>query len=372
MTDPSKPRFVFVAPWGVTPGAGVNGVMLGMHAAMEKSYTPEFLVTGWLRPPEGQHWLPLPDVGFCLTNAIAFFVKWPWLLWRLRVLLKDAIVVNPHFAGLECLLLAILRRLGLIRKLVFSVHGSDVETALRSHPFQRRLYVFMYSSADAVTACSQALAQRLRSILPPSVPVAGIFNGADRPPLHRGERPIAAPYLLCVASYVKIKGQSTLIDAFPEVLRSHPSLRLVFIGGESTPSASERHAILSRATELGISDRVDCHVNVAHELVWGWMEHSECLILPSRREAFGIVLVEAAQVRTPVVATRVGGIPEFLDHGVHGLLCEPDDPAALAAAILETLGDRQAAQKRVEAFHQRAQDLTWDAHFEKFRRFTQL
>jgi starch synthase len=85
------------------------------------------------------------------------------------------------------------------------------------------------------------------------------------------------------------------------------------------------------------------------------MRHVDVLVLPSRQEPFGTVLAEAMAVGTPVVATRVGGLPEVVDNGVTGALVEPGDPAALAAAVLAVLERRAelgaAARERARHFH---------------------
>lgn len=345
-------KIVFVAPWGVSPGTGVNNAILGLAGEAERS---DILTTGWLKPPAGQGWLCLPNPEFSATNAAAFAGKLPYLLWWLWSYCRGCSCVNPHFASLECLPFAVLRRLRLIPCLIFSLHGTDVDAAVRRRGLWRWLARWMYNSADAVTACSAALAARAKGIT--DVPVTVVHNGTARPPSEIGGRPMREPYVLCVAAYVAKKAHCDLLDAFPVVALKHPDVRLVMIGGDGP----ERQAVAARAFILGAK----CFVNLSHAETWRWMAHAECLVLPSHDEPFGIVLLEAAQVRTPVVATRVGGIPEFLDHGVHGLLCEPDDPAALAAAILETLGDRQAAHERAKRFHVRAGLFTWRAAYEK-------
>jgi glycosyltransferase involved in cell wall biosynthesis len=101
--------------------------------------------------------------------------------------------------------------------------------------------------------------------------------------------------------------------------------------------------------------------------VWRWISHAECLILPSRDEPFGIVLLEAALANTPVVATRVGGVPEFLTDKVHGLLCEPDRPDEMAQAVLTTLADRATTGARTRSFHEQAKGFTWQRAFARYR-----
>jgi glycosyltransferase involved in cell wall biosynthesis len=74
----------------------------------------------------------------------------------------------------------------------------------------------------------------------------------------------------------------------------------------------------------------------------GLMRHLDVLVLPSRQEPFGNVLAEAMVVGTPVVATRVGGLPEVVEDGVSGRLVAPGDPAALAEATLRVLAEHDA------------------------------
>jgi glycosyltransferase involved in cell wall biosynthesis len=113
-------------------------------------------------------------------------------------------------------------------------------------------------------------------------------------------------------------------------------------------------------------------VNVVHAEALRWILHAECLILPSRDEPFGIVLLEAALARVPVVATRVGGVPEFVSDKIHGLLCEPDSPNEIAQAVLTTLGDRASTERRTRAFHEHAQKFTWEKAFARYRSKAEL
>ena len=100
----------------------------------------------------------------------------------------------------------------------------------------------------------------------------------------------------------------------------------------------------------------------------GLMRHLDVLVLPSYEEPFGTVLAEAMAVGTPVVATRVDGLPEVVDDGVTGHLVRYDetDPAAferaLAEAIDTVLADPAAARRMGEAGRERAvREFGWDA-----------
>jgi glycosyltransferase involved in cell wall biosynthesis len=87
----------------------------------------------------------------------------------------------------------------------------------------------------------------------------------------------------------------------------------------------------------------------------GLMRHLDVLVLPAYREPFGTVLAEAMAVGTPVVATRVDGLPEVVQDGVSGRLVEPHDPGAIAAAVLDVLSRRTqmsaAARERAQRFY---------------------
>ena len=79
------------------------------------------------------------------------------------------------------------------------------------------------------------------------------------------------------------------------------------------------------------------------------MRHLDVLVLPAHQDSSGPILAQAMAVGTPVVATRVGGVPELVQDGVTGLLVPPGDPDALAAAVvrvLERRGDMGAAAAR--------------------------
>ena len=332
---------------------------------MRGIYDPEILIVGWEAPPEGsgQRWLRLPVWGPPVRNRAGFVVRFVPNLYRLWAISREKTAINAHYPGLELLPLVLLRRLGLAPKLILSVHGSDLIEPLAARGIRRALYAWMFRSADVVIACSGELADRVRRVCP-AARVRVVWNAVDRPPA--GEPPHPWPghrYLVCVAGFVKVKGHDVLLRAFERIAAERPELDLVLIGAEGPELAGVRE----RIEAAGLSGRVRILVNVPHEEVWGWVGHAECLVLASRQEAFGIVLLEAAMVGRPVVATALGGIREFVNDREHALLCEPGSAEGLAGAVLETLADPEATRQRVERFRRHAEGFRWEETLRRYR-----
>jgi glycosyltransferase involved in cell wall biosynthesis len=136
--------------------------------------------------------------------------------------------------------------------------------------------------------------------------------------------------ILAVAHARPEKGLEHLIEAVPSVLKWHPDTMFVFCGGG--PLEPDLRALGER---LGVSDNIR-FLGVRDDINQ-IMEDSYVVVLPSLAEAFGIVVLEAMAMRKPVVASRVGGIPEIVEHGSTGLLVPPADAGALASAVADLL-----------------------------------
>jgi glycosyltransferase involved in cell wall biosynthesis len=284
------------------------------------------------------------------------------LMFRLRAVLDGAVAANPHFGGLECVPLILLRRIGLGPPVIMSIHGADVTEMLATTGWRRRLYRWLFSATDLVVGCSISLTNRLLELCPSARTVA-IWNAAPAAPEVRSERPLNGPYLLCVAAFVQKKAHDILLTAFLRVSAEWPGLNLVLIGS----SGPTLPAVEARVAELGLSSRVRILLDLPNSEVWWWMRHAACFVLPSLDEPFGIVLLEAGKSKVPIVATRAGGVPEFLTDREHGLLCDPGDPSQLADAVLATLSNAESTRRRVEAFYAKASGFTWSTAFEAYR-----
>ncbi len=172
------------------------------------------------------------------------------------------------------------------------------------------------------------------------------------PPPPPGDRPFAAaqgvdgPFVLFVGRLASNKGLLALVAGFEALSRHDPSARLVLVGEDG----GMRPRIEEEVRRRGLAERVRFTGFVADErmLAAAFCE-ARLFALPSEYEAFGLVLLEALAQGTPVVASRVGGIPEFVPDGEAGRLVPPADGAALGEAFIG-LWDDAATRRRMGDF----------------------
>jgi len=140
----------------------------------------------------------------------------------------------------------------------------------------------------------------------------------------------------------KGEGCEDILRALADPALAH--VRLAVIG-----EGPRRQRLESLAAELGVADRVSFSGYLARERTLAWQRAADVVVVPSRRESLGLVALEAAAVGTPVVATRVGGLPEHVLPGRTGELYEPGDVAGLIVALGRVF-EREARGLRVEGF----------------------
>ncbi|MGI9290686.1 MAG: glycosyltransferase family 4 protein, partial [Gammaproteobacteria bacterium] len=138
--------------------------------------------------------------------------------------------------------------------------------------------------------------------------------------------------VVCVAQLIPRKGHADLLAAWAEVIRQYPQARLVLFG-----RGKEAEALKSLASILAINDSV--RFASYREDLRHFLGCADLLVHPALKEGLGICLLEAQAAGLPVVATRVGGIPEAVSEEETGLLVEPGKPEQLAEALLRLLQD---------------------------------
>jgi glycosyltransferase involved in cell wall biosynthesis len=143
-----------------------------------------------------------------------------------------------------------------------------------------------------------------------------------------------------------LKGVDLLIEAVPLVKRRFPGVRFVIVG-----EGEEDETLKQQARERGVSD-VILFAGYRRD-AWRLMPAFDVVALPSRDEAQSIALLEAMACRRPVVAARVGGVPEVVADGVTGLLFARENVGALAGALIELLSDGEKRESMGEAGRRR-------------------
>ena len=179
----------------------------------------------------------------------------------------------------------------------------------------------------------------------------------------RTRSPSTAPLIAGVGRVERIKGFDVLIDALPLVQRTIPTAR-VRIGGDGSAAPALRAQ--AEAADLGGAGEV-----------LGWLDppevadllaQADVVVVPSRREAFGIVVLEAWRAGTPVVASRVDGLAELIDDGATGLLVPAADAPALAQACVRILTDPALAGTLSAAGFVAVQSFSWDSVADAYER----
>jgi glycosyltransferase involved in cell wall biosynthesis len=144
------------------------------------------------------------------------------------------------------------------------------------------------------------------------------------------------------------KGQDVFIRAAGELVGSHPDVRFVIAGSAFPGNEHHTERLRCLVAELGLGDRVFFTGDVAdpHVLYPGL---DVCVLPAVKPEALGNVLLEAMAFQIAVVGTAVGGIPEVIEHGVNGLVVEPNDVSGLVSALDSLLRNPEMRGRMAEA-----------------------
>lgn len=148
---------------------------------------------------------------------------------------------------------------------------------------------------------------------------------------------------VCIGTIQERKGQDVIINNFDEIIKSIPNIKLLLIGRLSSRWAIK---LKNKVNASWMKDYVTFtgHSNQALKYIYA----ADAFILPSRAEALPIVILEAMALRTPIIASNVGGIPEMIENGKDGILIDVDNQGSLANALLEIKNHKNNTKNCVE------------------------
>lgn len=211
---------------------------------------------------------------------------------------------------------------------------------------------------ETAFAFSRLHAARLREegLRGEPVVLPGEYAGPFDPENDAGER---SRSVLFAGRFIPEKRVTAVPAALAEARRRDPSIAATMLG-----DGPERPALAARIAELGLANAVECPGFVDQERLRREMARAMCLLLPSRREGYGAVVVEAAALGTPsiVVAGPDNAATELIEPGVNGLVAPSDSPEDLAGAILEIAADPERFRRSTrEWLARRAAEISVDA-----------
>ena len=295
-------------------------------------------------------------------DSLAFYGSLPFRIASLVRRFKPSVVIaeSPYIGFLVLVALSFRRRRNR-PSLVIETHG-DWRAATRLEGSRVRLLLAPFADwsaryalrrADALRALSPytaELAEREAGVPPlesfPAYIDLSIFTSSEPAPFP--DRPSA----LFVGMLEQNKNVDALARAWHGVAAALPEARLVIVGRGALDDVVAR-------LQDDFPQTVVHHPELAPAGVARLMDESTCLVLPSRSEGLGRVLIESFARGRGVVASRVGGIPDVVDDGVEGLLVDPLDDDDIARALIEVLSDRELAERMGAAARLRYRD--WDS-----------
>jgi N-acetyl-alpha-D-glucosaminyl L-malate synthase BshA len=346
------------------PSAGGSGIVateLGKHLA-ERGHAVHFLSSSApfrLGPPQAGIFVhrvitptyPLfqePQYLLALTNRIVQVSR------QFGLDIIHAHYAIPHATAAFLATRILLDSDAPVPRVVTTLHGTDI-TLIGSDPSYSETVAFCIEQSNGVTAVSESLKRDTYRELKVRGDIRVIPNFLDcethcRIPVpdlreRLTEQGRFSKIVAHVSNFRVVKRVDRLIEVFARISKS-VSAKLVLVG-----DGPELGMALRRAVELGIEDRVESLGEQDH--IQPLLSAADLFILPSDQESFGLAALEAMACEVPVVASRVGGLPEVIVDGVTGFLHDPDDVEGMAASSIAVLNE-EALHDRVTAAARRS------------------
>jgi glycosyltransferase involved in cell wall biosynthesis len=334
----------YPSPAAPTRGAFVEDIALGLMADGPVAVVAPLIYPG---DPAREVRRGIPVTRFAFGSEGRLLKEYggapPWLMVRYMAAGLSACLRAARGAG--CLFAHWVLPAGVIaaaaarltgRPLVLYAHGSDICVYAERSAAYRALTRWTLGRARHVFAASRDIEGRLtgRFGVPPervSIVPCGVDTAVFHPAADAGAAP-APPggpvRLLFVGDMVPPKGVDELVSAVLSARAQGAALALDLVG-----DGPLRAVLEARVEAAGAGDRVRFHGTVPRPAVADRLRTADCLVLPSHNEGTPVSVMEALTSGVPVVASRVGGIPDLVTEGTDGLLVPPGDPEALAAAL---------------------------------------
>ncbi|MEB1806816.1 MAG: N-acetyl-alpha-D-glucosaminyl L-malate synthase BshA [Bacillaceae bacterium] len=241
-------------------------------------------------------------------------------------------------------------------KIVTTLHGTDI-TVLGYDPSLSEIIRFGIEQSDTVTAVSNDLVRQTRELLDVNKDINTIYNFIDeRVYYNRENTDLKRRYhiaeeekvIVHISNFRPVKRVKDVILSFAKI-NEHLSSKLLLIG-----DGPELTVACQLVKQLGIEEHVlflGSQKDVAEIL-----SISDLLLLLSEKESFGLVALEAMACGVPVIGTNIGGIPEVIEDGKTGYICEVGDISTISDKAISLLTDEELHKRMSESAQERVID----------------
>ncbi len=325
-------------------------------------YSVTILSSGWARGPSEQEldgitYRHFPGAFHRLSLPARYLVKFAG---KTDLLVDNADVGIPWFSPLY----SRKPRITIVHQLVREIFYDELPRPLSDVGYALEPLLYRLYSTSRIVAASQSTARDLLSCGIPEKNINVVSPGCSNPGVARTPLTDRFPKTIgCVSRLMKYKGLQLAFRAFSKVVSKSPDAKLLVAG-----SGPYQQQLAKMAHDLGISENVKFLGRVSESSKFKLYSESRVAISPSHREGFGISVIEANSVGTPVVGWDVPGSRDSIVDETTGLLAPFPDETAFADRISTLLTDDQTWGNLSESAWKWALDHSWDRSAKDFEK----
>lgn len=274
--------------------------------------------------------------------------------------MKNLDVLHVHYAVPHAVCAYLAKEMvGDHLKVVTTLHGTDI-TVLAQDESLKDLIRLAINKSDAVTAVSKDLIRETIDALEITRPIDLTYNFVDKRVYYPRDaaalrRDFAQPHekiMMHISNFRPVKRVGDVLDIFDRVQQKIPAKLLLVGEGPDLPK------IRCKIESLGLQDKV--FFLGKQDQIAEVISMADVLLLPSEKESFGLVALEAMACGVPTIGSQAGGVPELVVHGSTGYLAEIGNTEAMADYAVELLSDEAMAERFREACLTRARTVFCD------------
>lgn len=258
-------------------------------------------------------------------RKIDFILRVRWVKDKVQEIQPD--ILHAHYATSFGFLGAV----SSVHPFIISAWGSDIFSFPDQSPFHRGLLEWILGKADYLCSTSHVMAQEMYSHIELGKKINVIPFGVDVSQFAPSAQGKASEKVVFgVAKYLQpVYGLDILLRAFAQLNSFEPGRALLRIAGDG-PELLRLQALAAR---LNITDQVEWLGAMPNSEIARFYQNLDVVVVPSRQESFGVTAVEGSACGRPIIASRVGGLPEVVLDGETGIMVEPENVEKLMEAM---------------------------------------